>query len=70
MHLTDKKRTRIAMSYQKIISRCEKRAGYLSDMNAGKYPAKPEQIRCPRCPYFFCCPTVPEGALRMDRGED
>lgn len=69
LHLTDKKKTRIAMSYQKIISRCEKSAGYLTDMAAGKYPAKPEMVRCPRCPYFFCCPTVPAGALTIDPGD-
>lgn len=66
LHLTDKKRTRINMSYQKIISRCEKSAGFLADMAKGRYPAKPEPIRCPRCPYFFCCPTVPEGALLLN----
>ncbi len=70
LHLTDKKRTRIAMSIQKIMSRCEKSAGFLADMNAGKYPAKPDPIRCPRCPYFFCCPAVPEGELRLDREEE
>ena len=58
------------MSYQKIISRCEKSAGYLGDMNQGKYPAKPDPVRCPRCAYFFCCPTVPEGALRLEQPGD
>ena len=63
LHLIDKKRTRINMSIRKIMSRCEKTAGFLADMNAGKYPAKPDPVRCPRCPYFFCCPTVPVGTI-------
>ena len=70
LHLTDKRKTPINMSYQKIISRCEKSAGYLGDMAQGKYPARPDPIRCPRCAYFFCCPTVPEGALNLEQPED
>ena len=66
LHLTDKKRTRINMSLERIMSRCEKTAGYLTDMKAGKYPATPDPVRCPRCPYFFCCPALPEGALGLD----
>ncbi len=69
LHLTDKKRTRINLSYQRIISRCEKSAGYLADMAKGRYPQKPDAVRCPRCSYFFCCPAVPEGVLRLDPGE-
>ncbi len=66
LHLTDRKRTRIAMSIQRIMTRCEKSAGYLGGMALGKYPVKPDQVRCPRCPYFFCCPTVPAGLLRLE----
>ncbi len=66
LHLTDRKRTRIAMSIQRIMSRCEKSAGYLGSMAQGRYPQKPDQVRCPRCPYFFVCPMVPEGVLQIE----
>ena len=69
LHLTDHRRTPIAMSLQKVISRVEKSEGYLSAMVAGKYPPQRDQVRCPLCPYFFVCPTVPGGPLKLGPGE-
>ncbi len=65
LHLTDSRRTRINMSLEKIMTRCEKSARYLAEMAEGRYLPKPDPVRCPRCPYFFCCPKIPEGVLRL-----
>ncbi|MCP3961766.1 MAG: UvrD-helicase domain-containing protein [bacterium] len=72
LHLTDRRRTRVAMSVERIMSRCEKADRYLGDLAAGRFPTKPDQVRCPRCPYFFVCPTVPEGVfeLKPDESEE
>ena len=66
LHLTDRKRTPINMSLEKIESRLIKSDSCLEDMAAGRFPAHPDPFTCPRCPYFFVCPTVPSGPLRID----
>lgn len=66
LHLSDRKRTPINMSLEKIQSRLIKSDNYLEDMAAGHFPAKPDPFTCPRCPYFFVCPTVPAGPLRIE----
>ncbi len=65
LHLTDRQRTVVNMSVQKIITRVEKSERYLADLRAGSFPPKPDPITCPRCPYFFVCPTVPVGTLTL-----
>ncbi|MEM7356887.1 MAG: PD-(D/E)XK nuclease family protein, partial [Acidobacteriota bacterium] len=66
LHLTDRKKTPINLSLEKIESRLVKSDSYLEAMAQGQYPAQPDPFTCPRCPYFFVCPTVPTGPLRIE----
>ncbi|MEM7583352.1 MAG: ATP-dependent helicase [Acidobacteriota bacterium] len=65
LHLTDRRRTVVNMSLQKVYSRVDKSQQQLADLRAGKFPPRPEANTCPRCPYFFVCPTVPAGSLSL-----
>ncbi len=66
LHLTDRRRTIVNMSVQRVINRIEKSQRLLFDMQAGAFPPKPDPMTCPRCPYFFVCPTIPRGTLTLE----
>ena len=37
----------------------------LAGIAAGLFPPDPDSFRCPRCPHFFICASVPEGPLAI-----
>ena len=52
---------------RKLESRREKLKSFLQAMKAGQFPAKPEARSCPRCPSFFLCGDLPEGAWVQEK---
>lgn len=66
LHLTDGGRTEISLSERKVGARLEKSGRYVRRIVSGHFPATPDPVSCPRCPFFFVCPAVPSGTLRWD----
>lgn len=65
VHLTGNTRTRIAPSAKKMKNRMEKAGAAAASVRAGLFPPQPDAFSCPRCPHFFYCPSLPEGAVQL-----
>ena len=65
VHLTGNTRTRIAPSARKMKNRMEKAGVAAASIRAGVFPPSPDSFSCPRCPHFFYCPSLPEGAVQL-----
>ena len=63
LHLTDRGITPVALSQRKLDYRLRKGDRFLEDVARGHFPAHPNSTNCPRCPYFFVCPSLPPGEL-------
>ena len=40
-----------------------------ADIRDGRFPSKPSQRVCPRCPAFFICGSIPTGTLTKNSGD-
>ncbi|HET9495688.1 MAG TPA: PD-(D/E)XK nuclease family protein, partial [Chloroflexia bacterium] len=47
----------VPLSEKNIESRLDKYNEALSRMRDGHFEPKPDDRRCPRCPYYFVCPA-------------
>ena len=65
VHLTGNTRTRICPSAKKMKNRMEKAGAAVASIRAGLFPPKPDPFSCPRCPHFFYCSSLPEGAVQL-----
>jgi DNA helicase-2/ATP-dependent DNA helicase PcrA len=65
VHLTSNTCTPIAPSAKKMTGRKEKVAQTIRSIRAGAFPPKRDDFSCPRCPHFFYCPALPEGAVQL-----
>ena len=65
VHLTGNTLTLIAPSRTKIKNRMEKAGAAAASIRAGQFPPQPDSFSCPRCPHFFYCPALPEGAVQL-----
>ena len=65
IHLTDGTMERVRISNRKLENRREKSEELLADIKTGAYPAIVNARTCPRCPHFFLCGIVPDGALHV-----
>jgi len=65
VHLTGNTRTRITPSPKKMKNRMEKAGVAAASIRAGLFPPQPDPFSCPRCPHFFYCPSLPEGAVEL-----
>jgi superfamily I DNA/RNA helicase len=63
VHLTDDKVEPIVITSKKLDTRRQTADKILADLRAGYFPAKPDAVRCPRCPHFFICDATPYGPL-------
>ncbi len=70
VHLADGGTTPVALTAKKLQTRLEKGRAMMRDVAAGRFPALADPVRCPRCPYFFVCPTVPGGPIELRRSTD
>lgn len=64
-HLTGGTRSPMAPSAKKMTFRKEKVEETMQAIRAGCYPPNPDDFGCPRCPHFFYCPSLPEGAVQL-----
>ena len=59
LYLTTDEARPVPMSAGVIGNRLRKYDAAIAGVRAGRFPAKPDDRRCPRCPQYFICPTVP-----------
>ena len=65
LHLTDETVEDVTLSDRKLGTRRKKSDTLLADIAAGWFPAKVDNVTCPRCPHFFICAALPAGALQF-----
>jgi DNA helicase II / ATP-dependent DNA helicase PcrA len=65
VHLTDNRRQPIELSTKTINEAATDSTAALAAIRAGDLPPEPDAYRCPQCPHFFICPTVPSGKLTL-----
>jgi hypothetical protein len=65
IHLTDGTMQRVTITKRKLDNRRDKSDELLAQINAGEFPAVVNVRSCPRCPHFFLCGAVPDGALHV-----
>lgn len=70
VHLSDRKTTPIGMTERKCATRIGKVDSFLADIKQGHFPPSTDPVTCPRCPYFFVCPTIPKGTLCRRRDSE
>ena len=59
LFLTTDEAIPVPMSTTVIGKRLKKYDDAISGIREGRFPAKPDDRKCPRCPQYFICPTVP-----------
>ena len=59
LYLTTGEAKPVPMSAKVIDNRLEKYDAAIAGIRAGRFPATPDEQKCPRCPQYFICPTVP-----------
>jgi hypothetical protein len=62
-HLRDESTARVSLTPRKLRGSREKLEAMLAALAAGRYAARPEPVRCARCPHLFGCGRVPAGRL-------
>ena len=66
LHLTDETAEEVpSLTAKKLAYRRNKSSIMLADIAAGQFPAKVDNVTCPRCPHFFICAATPAGTLRL-----
>lgn len=64
VHLSDQKVRPLKLTPLVLGRRKEKLGTFLTDIRAGRFPAKPSVFSCPGCPAFFICGAAPDGILQ------
>ena len=65
LHLTDETDEHVKITEKKLTFRRSKTDRMLGQIAAGSFPPNPDGVVCPRCPYFFICPSIPQGSLAL-----
>ncbi len=65
IHLTGNTQTKIEPTSTERKNRMKKAAEAAQSIRAGAFPPEPDTFTCPRCPHFFYCPSLPEGAVQL-----
>ena len=60
--LTTDEAVSVVMSDKKVDNRLARYDAAINGIGKGRFPAKPDDWRCPRCPQYFICPVVPPPA--------
>jgi hypothetical protein len=63
VHLADGNETPLDLSSKKLATRRTRVDAAMADIAAGLFPMKESPFTCPRCPAFFICGPVVEGAF-------
>lgn len=59
LYLTTDQVEHVPMTDKVIANRLEKYDQAIAGIKKGRFPAKPDDRNCPRCPQYFICPGVP-----------
>lgn len=59
LYLTTDEAVPVGMSGTVVGNRLEKYDQAIAGIRAGRFPAKPDDRNCPRCPQYFICPGIP-----------
>jgi len=65
VHLTDEIHEPVVLTDLKLKTRKEATNEMLGLIAAGLFEPKIDAYRCPRCPHFFICPSLPAGSLKL-----
>ncbi|HZZ31866.1 MAG TPA: ATP-dependent DNA helicase, partial [Phenylobacterium sp.] len=63
VHLADNTQTALDLTPRKLTTRRAKVEAAMADIAAGRFPMRESPFTCPRCPAFFICGPVVEGAF-------
>lgn len=66
VHLAGETQEQVCITDRKKMTRLAKTKATLSDIAGGRFPAKPDNRSCPRCPCFFICGKVPAGHVKIN----
>ena len=65
VHLTDETVEEVEVSPTKVSNRRKRSEAMLAELEAGWFPAKVDNVSCPRCPHFFICAAAPKGSISI-----
>ena len=65
VHLTDETVEEVEVSPTKVSNRRKRSEAMLAELEAGWFPAKVDNVSCPRCPHFFICAAAPKGSVSI-----
>lgn len=65
--LTSETTVPMSISAKKLETRRQKVQGIMQSVRAGQFPPKAEARACPRCPSFFICGDLPDGAVTVKK---
>ncbi len=63
--LTSETTVPMSISARKLETRRQKIQGIVQSVRSGQFPPKAEPRTCPRCPSFFICGDLPDGAVTV-----
>ena len=63
LYLTTDETKPVPMTDKVINNRLAKYDDAITGIRSGRFPAKPNERTCPRCPQYFICPVVPTTCL-------
>lgn len=66
-YLTSETTEPMSISAKKLETRRQRIQGIMQSVRSGDFPLKTEARACPRCPNFFICGELPDGAVTIKR---
>lgn len=66
-YLTSKTTEPMSISAKKLETRRQKVQNIMQSLRSGDFPLKEEARVCPRCPSFFICGDLPDGAITIKK---
>lgn len=66
-YLTSKTTEPMSISAKKLETRRQKVQNIMQSLRSGDFPLKEEARACPRCPSFFICGDLPDGAITIKK---
>lgn len=68
-YLTSETTETMSISAKKLETRRQKVQNIIRSVRSGDFPPKAEARTCPRCPHFFICGNLPDGAVTVKKLE-
>jgi hypothetical protein len=66
-YLTNETTELMSISAKKLETRRQKVQNIVQSVRSGDFPLKAEARACPRCPSFFICGELPDGAVTIKK---